>query len=127
MIFCSNISVSFDFFVLPVPAYIQRNTVIGHWLTKDEDYAFAFNALKKAVLEFHGVDFKPKYLVADAAQATSNGFGLALGFKPVRIMCWYHMKTKVEDALSKVTKNHRDQLLNEIVIMQQFMSKDVFE
>ncbi|RNA22358.1 hypothetical protein BpHYR1_015710 [Brachionus plicatilis] len=26
MIFCSNISVSFDFFVLPVPAYIQRNT-----------------------------------------------------------------------------------------------------
>ncbi|RNA24612.1 hypothetical protein BpHYR1_002660 [Brachionus plicatilis] len=27
MIFCSNISVSFDFFVLPVPAYIQRNTL----------------------------------------------------------------------------------------------------
>ncbi|RMZ98470.1 hypothetical protein BpHYR1_004528 [Brachionus plicatilis] len=26
MVFCSNISVSFDFFVLPVPAYIQRNT-----------------------------------------------------------------------------------------------------
>ncbi|RNA08027.1 hypothetical protein BpHYR1_002891 [Brachionus plicatilis] len=26
MIFCSNISVSFDFFVPPVPAYIQRNT-----------------------------------------------------------------------------------------------------
>ncbi|RNA34075.1 hypothetical protein BpHYR1_054422 [Brachionus plicatilis] len=26
MIFCSNISVSFDFFVPPVPVYIQRNT-----------------------------------------------------------------------------------------------------
>ncbi|RNA30182.1 hypothetical protein BpHYR1_046605 [Brachionus plicatilis] len=34
MIFCSNLSVSFDFFVLPVPAYIQRNTVglfKGYW------------------------------------------------------------------------------------------------
>ncbi|RNA14357.1 hypothetical protein BpHYR1_035968 [Brachionus plicatilis] len=41
---------------------------------KDEGYAFAFNAVKKAVLEFHDADFKPKYLVADVAQAISNGF-----------------------------------------------------
>ncbi|RNA29612.1 hypothetical protein BpHYR1_040227 [Brachionus plicatilis] len=42
-------------------------------LEKDENYAFVFSSVKKAVLEFHGADFKPKYLVADEAQAISNG------------------------------------------------------
>ncbi|RMZ93360.1 hypothetical protein BpHYR1_034358, partial [Brachionus plicatilis] len=37
VIFCSNISVSFDLFVPPVPAYIQRNTIIPSLIKDNTD------------------------------------------------------------------------------------------
>ncbi|RNA04202.1 hypothetical protein BpHYR1_050035 [Brachionus plicatilis] len=63
MIFCSNISVSFDFFVPPLPAYIQRNTVTNSMYDrKKEEIVWE---------QFNGVGFSI-YLDSKLSQYSSN-------------------------------------------------------
>ncbi|RNA37393.1 hypothetical protein BpHYR1_027546 [Brachionus plicatilis] len=67
MIFCSNISVSFDFFVPPIPAYIQRKTdYLGNfffnWEIKRYMFVFHVKDVKLDLWKLFAKEFHFKYL-----------------------------------------------------------------
>ncbi|RMZ99193.1 hypothetical protein BpHYR1_051645, partial [Brachionus plicatilis] len=70
-----------------------------------EEFCFIFSSLKKGLLAIFNFEYKPDTLIADGAEAITNGFMECYGYSSVnefnRVMCWFHMKKKVEQELKK--------------------------
>jgi hypothetical protein len=94
----------------------------------EEDYKFLFNSLKYAVSLIQEQDFQPKILLADAAQAITNGLISAFNITPLRLMCWAHVKTNVDKKLNMIKdKEIQAQVQGEIVVMQTATKRDIFD
>ncbi|CAF4537726.1 unnamed protein product [Didymodactylos carnosus] len=71
---------------------------------------------------------KPEALVCDAAPAIKNGFTKVFGNSFYQIMCWSHMKRKVENRVCHVDDtNIAKELLEDIEILQLCNSSSLFE
>ncbi|CAF1036165.1 unnamed protein product [Brachionus calyciflorus] len=90
--------------------------------TKD-DFEFLFRSILKKV-----PNFCPKYLLADGADAITNGFEAVYG-KPIRIMCWAHTERAVSNKLKlKNDKNEtlKKQIMNDFHLLQLSFSQTKF-
>ena len=55
------------------------------------DFEFVFSSIKQIVEKLHNVRYNPTILVADGADAITNGFKSVFGPGIIRVMCWAHV------------------------------------
>lgn len=89
----------------------------------EEDFAFIFGALHEADLEW-----TPTYLLADGSGAITNGFRSVFPHDFIRLMCFFHVKKRVESHLRSLPKDgSRERLLADINTLQTCESSDQFQ
>ncbi|CAF3896417.1 unnamed protein product [Rotaria sordida] len=66
---------------------------------KTKDFQFIFNSLQIGMQKIGKDLLKPAALVSDAADAIKNGFKNVFNNSYKEIMCWAHMKRKIENRL----------------------------
>jgi hypothetical protein len=75
---------------------------IGAALCSDETteaFQFIFQSTKEMMQQMFNYMYSPKYLVADGAEAITNGFSYVFGDDYQRGMCWFHMIKCIENNL----------------------------
>lgn len=93
-----------------------------------QDYAFVFKALVDGIQATHGVDYQPKVLVADAADAITNGFKSVFGDNFKRVFCWFHVIRAIDNHLSKISdKEFQQRIRADIEELHYCESKRVFD
>lgn len=93
---------------------------------KAEDFQFVFSCVKEAVKEFCEVDFTPKMIMADGADAIT--LAIEREFPgAIRLMCWYHAITAIEKRAKTCGKENREKILADIRLIHLSPSKEVFE
>lgn len=93
-----------------------------------EDFAFIFQSVADGVRMVTGANYQPSILVADAADAITNGFASVFGQGFKRIMCWAHAKRAMDKRLAKVTdEEKRDRIMDDIYILQLCSSEAIFD
>jgi hypothetical protein len=71
---------------------------------------------------------KPTALIADAADAIKNGFRNVFNHQYNQIMCWSHMKTKVQNRACHIDdKNVAEEIINDIEYLHLSNSSIVFK
>ena len=92
-----------------------------------DDFEFVFKSLKDALLKLYQYNYKPTSLIADGADAITNGFMAAFGYKKVddfvRVMCWPHVQRACE---KQAPTTYRDDLMADIGILQTSYSHELF-
>ncbi len=72
----------------------------------EKEFEFAFNAIKDSLLNIFDYNYRPTILVADGAEAITNGFMKAFNYVSIeefiRIMCWSHVDRAYKAKLLKV-------------------------
>lgn len=88
------------------------------------DFEFCFRACKK-----FKHDYEPNVLIADNAEAITNGFEAAyLPIDMKRINCWAHVYRKVLERSSYIKdKELKDQLLGDIRALQMSPTPQIFK
>lgn len=76
---------------------------------QQKDFKFIFASVKQALNNIFSAEFKPKYLVADAAKAIHNAGVEVFGDILLVIMCWYHMRKNVSDHLPQFISDSKKQ------------------
>jgi hypothetical protein len=76
-------------------------------------------------------DYKPHTLIADGADAITNGFMTAFGYQSAneftRIMCWAHVYRKVEEYTKKLPEELRNKIREDIESLQALSSPELFD
>ena len=66
----------------------------------DEDFAFVFNSIRQSMLSLFNFVYRPDTLMADAAEAITNGFMKAFRYKSIdyftRLQCFPHVDRNVD-------------------------------
>ncbi|CAF1167498.1 unnamed protein product [Adineta ricciae] len=75
---------------------------------KTKDFEFIFKSVQVGMQKMKKESLKPTALVADAADAIKNGFKNVFNNEYNQIMCWSHMKTKVENRTIEDFLNYFD-------------------
>lgn len=89
----------------------------------EHDFAFVFKALHEADLEW-----TPTFLLADGSEAITNGFTTVFSHSFIRLMCFFHMKKRVETHLRSLPKDgSRECLLSDIQALQICENSDHFQ
>jgi hypothetical protein len=88
-----------------------------------------FRALKKALRDLFDYDYRPSILIADGAEAITNGFMEAFDYESAddftRIMCWAHLYRLLQTSTSKLP--HGAELFQDIQDWQCSHSPELFE
>lgn len=80
----------------------------------EEDFEFIFRTLKS-----NTKNLNPKVLIADCAEAITNGFTNAFGSGFARVHCWFHVMDKLRKKLDvTVDAKTKAELLEDIRVMQ---------
>lgn len=93
---------------------------------KTGDFEFIFNAISDAVLRFAGVEFAPKKMIADAADAIRNAFYKAYTSAELDIMCYPHVLRNVRKFKYNNAINKRN-ILRDIHIIHLAATNENFE
>lgn len=92
------------------------------------DFDFIFSSLKNSLKRIHNYDYKPSILIADGAEAITNGFKKAFGYNSIdeftRIMCWAHVVKAIEKRLNGI--DEKDDIFSDILNLQQSHCPDLF-
>jgi hypothetical protein len=92
-----------------------------------EEFAFMFISFKTGVESEMGVKNKPEILVADGANAITNGFKKVFGDHFTRVMCWAHVYMAVEKRLCKDGDEIiKTKILADLASVQLATSDEVF-
>jgi len=95
------------------------------------DYAFVFRCVKSMIdkLFFGGVPtYSPKILIADGAEAITNGFIQIFQECLIRIMCWAHVVRAIDKRLNiSGIKDYKDDILIDIYALQLSFSPVYFK
>ena len=93
-----------------------------------KDFEFIFKAVQIAMEKINKNPLQPTALVSDAADAIKNGFRNVFGDSFNHIMCWSHMKRKIESRISHVDdKEIAKEMLHDIEILQLSNSPSLFK
>ena len=86
--------------------------------------------MKKSLYSFYIFEYRPNILIADAAQAITNGFMKAFEYESedefIRVMCWAHVERNCEDKSNYIEVNTRDEIIQDIKDMQAMPSTSSF-
>ncbi|OXA42198.1 hypothetical protein Fcan01_23227 [Folsomia candida] len=81
----------------------------------EQDYGNIFRILASSC----GTKYEPKVLIADSAEAITNGFESVFGSNFVRVYCWYHVSAKIKDRLKQIEcPETRRELKSDIDLLQ---------
>jgi hypothetical protein len=95
---------------------------------KTKDFQFIFNSLQTAMQKINRPLLKPTALISDAADAIKNGFTNVFGSSYNQIMCWAHMKRKVDNRVCHIDdKNSAKEIIVDIEMLQLSNSKEIFK
>ncbi|CAF1449502.1 unnamed protein product [Adineta ricciae] len=95
---------------------------------KTKDFQFIFNSLQVGMQKIGKDLLKPTALISDAADAIKNGFNNVFGESHNEIMCWAHMKRKVENRICHIdNKEVRKDILEDIEMLQLCNSTTTFK
>ena len=95
---------------------------------KTKDFKFIFNSLQIGMQKVNKTPLKPTALISDAADSIKNDFKNVFNNSYNQIMCWAHMKRKVENRLCQVDgKNIRKEIIDDIELLQLCNSRAAFE
>ena len=91
------------------------------------DYEFLFQSLKTLVQRVHNFEYKASVLLADAADAITNGFENVFTLE-FRIICWAHCNRAIDKQLVKIKDSKIQQLIRfDIVTVQAAARINSFE
>lgn len=95
---------------------------------KTKDFQFIFNSIQIDMQKINKELLKPTALVADAADAIKSGFKNVFNNEYNQIMCWSHMKTKVENRACHIDdKDAMKEILHDIELLHLSNSTTVFK
>ncbi|CAF1159836.1 unnamed protein product [Rotaria sordida] len=95
---------------------------------KTKDFKFIFNSIQIGLEKIKKDLLKPSALVSDAADSIKNGFKNVFKDEYNQIMCWSHMKMKVQNRICHIDdKAIADEMMNDIEMLQLSNSSTVFE
>ena len=95
---------------------------------KMKDFEFIFNTLQVGMQKINRDALKPKALVCDAADSINNGFKRVFGDSFDRIMCWSHMKGKIESRVCRIDdRSIAKEMIEDIEMLQLCNSPSLFE
>lgn len=93
---------------------------------KTEDFCFMFETIKKSISSIFSVEYKPEFLMSDAAPAIHNGFKQVFENTTI-LMCWAHVKMNVSKKLSLLTKGKfKTEIMADFNLIQLSQSADIF-
>ncbi|CAF1022962.1 unnamed protein product [Brachionus calyciflorus] len=97
-----------------------------------EDFKFVFESLKKAHKKVFNIDYRPCTLVADGADAITNGFMSAFNYDKhenfKRVMCWSHLVRNIDKRIYVVTSEEKRKLIvNDIFRLQKTYCSELFD
>ena len=98
----------------------------------EKEFEFAFNAIKDSLLNIFDYNYRPKILVADGAEAITNGFMKAFNYASIeefiRIMCWSHVDRAYKAKLLKVkSKKIQEEIIADLTKIQESCCELVFK
>ena len=94
---------------------------ICHDETSD-DFAFIFDALYQ-----FNTQWRPTILLADSAEAITNGFVQVFGHSEVRINCFYHVCKNIEKYVKVITKGGKNaDVVGDLLALQSAKDDDTF-
>lgn len=91
------------------------------------DFKFIFQSLKDRTKEILGFEVEQTSLVCDAAFAIINAFQEVFGDDVTIIMCWYHAKVAIEDKLSIVKNENREEILGDVEFLHNASTQKIFD
>ena len=91
---------------------------------QEADFTHFFTNLY-SIASIFNICFNMEYICTDADKAMANAID-KLDSKPVRIMCWYHLKANVVKNKSKIPANLQFQVLKDINNMRYTKSIQSF-
>lgn len=95
-----------------------------------EDFAFVFNSLIKGLLKLFNFKYLPKTLIADGADAITNGFMIAFGYEKhdfKRVMCWAHVVRNIDKRIYVITDEvYRNSIKQDIKELQKSYCVELF-
>ena len=95
----------------------------------EDAFKFIFKSIKDCVQEIYQYDYQPTILVADAAEAITNGFTSVFLELLFRVMCWFQMKKAFGDheTFTSINQPHKENIRQDICTLQLCESKDIFD
>lgn len=95
---------------------------------KTKDFEFIFSGIQIGFEKLQLDTFKPKALVSDAADAIKAAFINVFGDDVKCVMCWAHMKRKIESRICHIDdKETQKEIMEDIEMLQLSSSKDIFD
>ncbi len=95
---------------------------------RDHDYAFIFSSIKSQILKLFETEYAPNTLIADCAQAITNGFEQVFGPEFTRIYDWAHVNRNIRDDLKYIDdKSQKEEVMADISKLQVSKTKEIFE
>ena len=93
------------------------------------EYGYVCRALTKSLSDIYGYHYKPSILIADGADAITNGFQQAFNYSSdndfTRIMCWAHLYRIVKKDSEKLPQG--TQFLKDVEDLQTSHSPELFK
>ncbi|CAF1030510.1 unnamed protein product [Brachionus calyciflorus] len=81
-----------------------------------DDFSFVFNSLIKAQKKLFDYNYRPRTLIADGAEAITNGFINAFDYENLdfkRVMCWAHVLRNFDKRIYFITEEANRNLIKE--------------
>ncbi|CAF4632468.1 unnamed protein product [Rotaria sp. Silwood2] len=95
---------------------------------KTNDFAFIFKSIQIGMQKINKDLLKPKALISDAANAIKNGFKKVFDNSYDHIMCWAHMKRKINNRVCQINDKHiAKEMIEDIEMLQLSNSTPVFQ
>ena len=85
---------------------------------REEDFKFFFESIKSLHNSLYGTEYEPTALVADNADAISNGFKAAFPSATKRVNCWAHVIRNIDKHLKVVDQEERAKMRKDILDIQ---------
>jgi len=93
---------------------------------KESDFEFMFRSIKDGVAKIFGTDYKHTILMADGADAITNGFEKVFGADFDRLMCYFHVTKNVDTHLRSIDAKTRKEIRGDIETLQLSPDKVTF-
>ncbi|CAF2081129.1 unnamed protein product [Rotaria magnacalcarata] len=95
---------------------------------KTKDFEFIFNGIQIGMEKLNKDLLKPTALISDAADAIKNGFRNVFNNEYNQIMCWAHMKRKIDNRVCHINdKLIGKEIIDDIEMLHLSNSTEVFK
>lgn len=96
---------------------------------QEKDFVFIFLSIQQTIGNMFDKDFRPEYVIADAAPQIQNAAKKVFGVEVKIVMCWYHMHknvaAKVPTYLKEIKKQHV--FLSDLDKLQVAKTPEIFD